>query len=88
MLHSHNIGEPMMITCRQACDQAIDFDANTAGNVRLALRFHLLMCKHCRRFARQMRLTLGVARLTPHTASPSDDEIDSMIQLLATTRTD
>ncbi|EKF75912.1 hypothetical protein A11A3_00420 [Alcanivorax hongdengensis A-11-3] len=50
-----------MLKCRHAVDKA---DALVDGTPlsrreRLALRFHLLICHHCRRYLRQLRALLG-----------------------------
>lgn len=50
---------------------------------RLALRFHLMLCANCRRFFRQIALTAAIASTpAPLSATPTDQEIDQLIELL------
>ena len=49
-----------MLKCRELvheADRLLDDDLNWRG--RLAVRFHLLICHHCRRYVRQLRLLLA-----------------------------
>jgi len=52
-----------MPTCRQvANDIASDALAAASWRRKVAVRFHLLMCRHCRRYARQVRAIGAAAR--------------------------
>ena len=42
---------------------------------RMAVRSHLLMCRHCRRFIRQMRLTQATVRHLPEGQGPELDRL-------------
>lgn len=45
-----------MPTCKQiANDIASDALSTASWNRRASVRLHLLLCRHCRRYARQMR---------------------------------
>lgn len=49
-----------MLSCREVTDKASDYldDALPLGQ-RMALRMHLAMCRHCRRYLRQLRATVA-----------------------------
>ncbi len=52
-----------MLNCREVSERASDYlDAALPFRVRLQVRLHLLMCRFCREYVRQMALivrTLG-----------------------------
>ena len=50
-----------MLTCKDTAKASAQDELSTASWARgLALRFHLLMCRHCRRYAAQIR-AIGAA---------------------------
>lgn len=52
-----------MLRCREISDQASDhIDGLQSAGARLQVAMHLLLCGQCRRFMRQMRLTVAVLR--------------------------
>lgn len=45
-----------MLTCKEASRTIAADELSTVGwRQQLAVKFHLLICRHCRRYARQMR---------------------------------
>jgi anti-sigma factor ChrR (cupin superfamily) len=61
-----------MLKCKHVTEKA---DALVDGSElsrreRFALRLHLMMCRHCRRYVRQMRALLG---FLPREAEPLED---------------
>jgi hypothetical protein len=51
-----------MIRCREVATLlSTDQVASQSVSRRIAVRFHLMMCRHCRRFARQLTLLKRVA---------------------------
>lgn len=63
-----------MLTCKQLVAQSSDLlDGQLGFREKLALRRHLLLCRNCRRFIRQMRLTQATLRLLPEARSAADD---------------
>jgi predicted anti-sigma-YlaC factor YlaD len=68
-----------MLTCRElAQTMASDYlDAQLTWRERAAVRFHLLICNHCRRFMRQLTLVRGLLarRSEPPPAEPKVREI-------------
>ena len=52
-----------MLSCKEvARTVASDALDESTWSRRLALRLHLLMCRHCRRYARQLRAIAAAAR--------------------------
>ena len=76
-----------MLTCKDICENATDYLEEPGGILaRLQLRFHLLICKHCRRFMRQFRATVGVSAQLNEIPAPTDAEIDALVDQLAAHR--
>lgn len=51
-----------MLSCKEVATQASDYlDQNIDGNLLWKIRLHLMMCSHCRRFVRHLRITRTVA---------------------------
>lgn len=61
-----------MLKCKQAVEKADALIDGTpiSRRERLALRVHLLMCHHCRRYLDQLRALLGSL---PQQHCPADD---------------
>ena len=52
-----------MLNCRDLTERASDFlDARLPIRVRLQMRMHLLMCRFCREYLRQMALVVRTLR--------------------------
>lgn len=72
-----------MITCKGVSDKASDYlEGPVPFMQRFQLRLHLMMCKHCRRYVRQLKLTSGVAQMISRPPEPTDEEINSLVQRL------
>jgi len=55
-----------MLNCRQITERASDFvDAKLPWHARLQVRMHLMMCRFCREYIRQMALVAGALRKLP-----------------------
>ena len=55
-----------MLNCREVSERVSDFlDATLPSGVRLQMRLHLLMCRICREYVRQMALVVGALRRLP-----------------------
>ncbi|WPC06415.1 anti-sigma factor family protein [Pseudomonas sp. MBLB4123] len=55
-----------MLTCKELVANSSDFlDSQLSLRQRLSVRAHLAMCRKCRRFIRQMRLSQAVLRQLP-----------------------
>ncbi len=73
-----------MLSCKDLVAQSSDFlDGQLSLRERLGVRAHLAMCRHCRRFIRQMKVTQRVLRQLPDTAIP---ELDALAERLAQQR--
>ena len=52
-----------MLNCREVSERVSDFlDGTLPFSVRLQMRLHLLMCRFCREYVRQMALVVGALR--------------------------
>lgn len=52
-----------MLSCRQVTEQADRLvDGELGWRARLALRVHLAMCRHCRRYVHQLELLIATLR--------------------------
>lgn len=68
-----------MLSCREVTQLTASDDLTTAGlRQRMAVRMHLLMCQHCRRYARQLRGMGNAVRQLARAAAPrpSDAELE------------
>lgn len=63
-----------MLNCKQVATQASDYlDNHVEGKLRWNMRIHLLMCRHCRRFLRHLRITRDVASLVTRRSNDDND---------------
>jgi predicted anti-sigma-YlaC factor YlaD len=62
----------MMLSCREITERASDLlDGTLPWRVRVEIRLHLMMCRFCREYVRQMELLLRtLRRLPPEEPSP------------------
>lgn len=73
-----------MLNCKDLVAQSSDFlDGQLSLRQRLAVRAHLAMCVHCRRFIRQLRLSQAVLRHLPEEQVP---ELNALAERLAEAR--
>ena len=73
----------MKITCRHVYENASDYIEGPVSPSRRALLFiHLVICKHCRRYLHQLRLTIGIAARIPPLHEPTEAEIDALAHRL------
>jgi predicted anti-sigma-YlaC factor YlaD len=55
-----------MLNCREITERASDFlDATLPWHVRLQVRLHVMMCRFCREYIRQMALVARALRKLP-----------------------
>ncbi|PYC27528.1 anti-sigma factor [Pseudomonas alcaligenes] len=70
-----------MLTCQELVAHSSDYlDGQLRLRERIAVRAHLAMCHHCRRFIRQMKVTQAVLRQLPEQSLP---ELDALADRLA-----
>jgi predicted anti-sigma-YlaC factor YlaD len=73
-----------MLSCKELVAQSSDYlDSQLNLRMRFAVRTHLAMCRNCRRFIRQMRLSQLVLRRLPQ---GQNAELDALAQRLAELR--
>jgi anti-sigma factor RsiW len=73
-----------MLSCKELVAHSSDFlDGQLSLRQRLAVRTHLTICLHCRRFIKQMRLSQRVLRALPEAAIP---ELEALAARLAEQR--
>jgi hypothetical protein len=61
-----------MLSCKELVAHSSDF---LDGQMSLRMRLHLMICKNCRCFIRQMRLSQAVLRRLPQEQSPELDAL-------------
>lgn len=62
-----------MLSCREVVDSADQLlDGALNRRQRLAMKMHLLMCHHCRRYVRQLRALLQAAPFMHSQASDNE----------------
>jgi len=63
----------MMLKCQQVAERASDFlDAKLTLRARLQMRLHLMMCRFCREYVRQMALIVRTVRRLPRDEPPAN----------------
>lgn len=72
-----------MISCKDIAQEAHDLLDGEVGFIRrVQIRYHLLICKYCRRYLRQLSLTLRTLRegeVLQIPDEPSEAEIDEIV---------
>ena len=69
-----------MPTCKELVGSASDhIDGKASILQSLNFRFHLIMCKHCRRYVEQLRLTMKLVGQSDKAPSCSDEEIIKIV---------
>ncbi|WP_373188209.1 anti-sigma factor [Halopseudomonas sp.] len=62
-----------MLSCHQMSELGSDIiDQNLTFNSRMAVMMHISMCRHCRRYIKQLSLTSAVLTQLPMPAQPED----------------
>lgn len=66
-----------MLSCRDVTERASDFvDGTLPWPERLHMRLHLMMCRFCRAYVRQMALVARTLRRLPPEPPPADVQED------------
>ncbi len=75
--------ETPVITCKNIMETASDYLDESPGFLRmLALKIHLILCKHCRRYVRQIKLVSEATGRLSRIPEPADEEIDALLKRL------
>ncbi len=70
-----------MLTCWEMSEMGSDIiDQELSFNSRMAVMMHIGMCRHCRRYIKQLNLTSGVLKTLSLPAEP--EEIARVLALL------
>jgi len=73
-----------MLSCKALVARSSEFlDGELDLGQRMSVRMHLAMCRHCRRFIKQMRLSQAVLRKLPQ---GQNAELDALAAKLAELR--
>ena len=68
-----------MLNCKQVATLASEYiDGHTDTGLNWKIRMHLLMCSHCRRFIRHLKITNRVARSV--LAETQDKDVDEVLK--------
>ena len=74
-----------MLSCREVAARAsMLIDGDLSFTERVAMRMHLVMCKRCRRFSRQLKVLIDTLALRGGQAAdePSAEFTDRVMQAL------
>lgn len=67
-----------MLNCKQVASLASDYlDKNTSQTLNWKIRMHLMMCSHCRRFIKHLKIT---KQLTPKNQLLDDKDVDVILE--------
>ncbi|KNH24428.1 transmembrane anti-sigma factor [Pseudomonas syringae] len=70
-----------MLTCKEQVARSSDYlDGQLSFRERLMMRQHLMFCRYCRRFIRQMRLMQATLKVMPE---PPVADLDALAERLA-----
>lgn len=76
-----------MLNCRDMTERASDFlDAQLPFRVRFQMRMHLLMCRFCREYVRQMALVVRTLRRLSALERPSESLQRELLRAFTTER--
>lgn len=77
-----------MMSCSEITEQVTAYlDRRMPLSQRMAFRMHIMMCRHCRRYLRQMRATVALTGKMP--VEPVPDEVrDDLVRALLAVRQD
>ena len=65
-----------MLTCKELVARSSDLlDGELSFRERMAMRRHLMLCRNCRRFIKQMKLTQAVVRFMPESQGSEVDDL-------------
>lgn len=68
-----------MLKCQDVpAEVSLAFDDELSWRRRVALRFHVLMCQHCRRYLRQARRLAGA--WSTRGAPATEDEVSAILE--------
>jgi hypothetical protein len=73
----------MLLTCKQLSDTASDLlEGPITLTQHIKLRLHLTICIHCRRYLKQLRLSISVVSNSARAPTPSKEDIETLASQL------
>ena len=73
-----------MLNCREITERASDFiDARLPWRERMEVRLHLMMCRFCREYVRQMTLVVGALQRFRGADTPGAASDDLLVRFRA-----
>jgi predicted anti-sigma-YlaC factor YlaD len=79
----------MMMTCKEISLLASDYvDDEIHGMKRWKIRVHLLACKKCSRFVKQMRVVKDLLNETPTAEEPTEEHVHEIVEEIVGRRTE
>jgi hypothetical protein len=75
----------LMPSCREVTEKASEYvDKELSFWQRMGFAVHLFICVHCRRYVKQLRLTIGaLGKLQQENDSPrNEEEVNNIVQQL------
>jgi len=73
----------MPLSCKDIVAQSTDYLEEHSSNLsRLSIRFHLLMCHHCRRFVRHKKVANEFLKKHQTLNQITDSELESNIECI------
>jgi hypothetical protein len=77
-----------MFSCKDVAHHAHDHvEQNLSPWAKFKLFVHLAMCRHCRHFMRQLKITSQVIQKTPPVEQTDQQQIDDQVKRLMAART-
>ncbi len=62
-----------MLKCRELSERASEIlEGRLSWRAGMPARVHLMMCRHCRQYFRQLELTVGLIRGVQRRSAPAD----------------
>lgn len=71
----------MLPSCKQAAEElSNNLDESISGLKWLKLKIHLLMCRYCRQYGKQLEISSKTIHLIEKPATPSDSFKNKMVE--------
>lgn len=72
-----------MLKCRDVLEQADAYLANEMTSwQRVGFRMHLGLCRHCRRYLKNLRLTQSVSQQITLKEEPSAEQLEAILLMI------
>ena len=72
-----------MLKCRDVLEQADAYLANEMTSwQRMGFRVHLTLCRHCRRYIKNLRLTQSISKQITLKEEPNAEQLDAILLMI------